>query len=82
MEINVGLVKASYESLKSELSALENTELNLFSALANVYKFDWIDGNSIDFSKEIEQEKFETDLFQMYVSSLIGVYNYIHGFRK
>ena len=79
MEINVGLVKASYESLKSELSALENTELNLFSALANIYKFDWIDGNSIDFSKEIEQEKFETDLFQMYVSSLIRVYNYIHG---
>jgi len=79
MEINVGLVKSNYESLKSEFSKLESVELNLFSALGNIYKFDWIDGNSIEFSKEMEQEKLETDLFQLYVSNLIEVYNYIHG---
>lgn len=78
MEVNVKLVRASYESLKAEYESLEDIELNLFSSIGNINNFDWIDGNSMDFAKAIEPEKLEIDTFQMYVFSLIKIFNDIY----
>ena len=66
MEVNVKLVRASYESLKAEYESLEDIELNLFSSIGNINNFDWIDGNSME-----NKSKFDmllTECFQCQLS--------------
>ena len=78
MKINLNVLEKKYNKLITEYSKLEEAQLNLFNNLGNIYNFDWKDGNSYNFSIEIDKDRLETDSFAINIKEKIDLLNSIY----
>ena len=78
MEVNTSELLEKYNSLKNDYKLLEENQMNLFAQLSTICNVDWQDGNSLVFSGEVEEERLETDNFQIYTMEKLEIFNYIY----
>lgn len=79
MEVNTSELLEKYNSLKNDYKLLEENQMNLFAQLSTICNVDWQDGNSLVFSGEVEEERLETDNFQIYTMEKLEIFNYIYN---